>query len=61
MVYDDGEVFTTQGQVLLTQTKTTADVEFRDGKRKGYPLHVAEVRVIIKDVAHDVMERRVEP
>ena len=59
--YDDGSTFSVQGQVLVSETVTTSDVEFKDGKRKAYPLHVAEVRVIIRDVAHDVMEGRVEP
>lgn len=59
--YDDGSEFTTQGQVLVLERITTSDVEFRDGKRKPYPLHSVEVRVIVKDTAHDVMEGRVEP
>lgn len=61
VLLDDGTVFTTQGQVLIQERKTTADVEFADGTRKGYPLHSVDIRVIIKDVAHEVMERRVAP
>lgn len=56
--YDDGTSYTVQGQVFVRETVTTSDVEFSNGKRKAYPLHAAEIRVIVKDVAHDVMEGR---
>lgn len=60
-MFDDGSVYTVQGQVLVQERNTTADVEFSDGTRKAYPLQSTDIRVIIKDVAHDVMERRVAP
>lgn len=58
--YDDGTSYTVQGQVFVREVVTTSDVEFNDGTRKSYPLHSAEVRVIVKDTAHDVMEGRVD-
>ena len=56
--FEDGGDYHIQGAVFIKERITTAGVDYRDGKHKEFPLHTAEVVVIIKDEAYDEVGER---
>jgi hypothetical protein len=61
ITFDDGTVRQFQGAVRYQTTTTHAEVEFKDGRRRPYPLETVNIHVIEKDEAWEVMEGRRAP
>ena len=56
--FEDGTEIECNGLVIVDETETVTQMEYRDGSRKTFPLEYSVFKVIRRDAAFDAGEAR---